>query len=888
MKNLLIVLFILSIFSNLLAENDYYIDLKNGNDSNDGTSIQTPWRTIRKANSILEAGDIVYIRAGTYEGTISPSNSGSPGSYITYKRYQNERVIITNVSRGVSLEGKAYIIVDGLTLSGGDDTSRTIHEFVVIDNSSHHNIIRNCEMEYCSGWDGIAIAGGSKYNKILNNIIKYCGEEEPPFPDDSGDLILIRSDNNLIEGNDLSYAGHNLINIYDGQYNIVRNNTLHSLWGRCLALVYRSLGDPSNKYNLIEKNKIAYATHYHDNSYPNPGMQSCQPHGIIRFNEFYNNFGYGLNLFCTEPGEASFTKIYNNVFYKNGYNDRDLDKEGLTIADGYYSKDPSELRNVCIKNNILYNNKKPGIFFDNGDPNKHDVAGNLESGNPEFLDESNYDFYLKANSLCFDQGAFLTHTVSSGSGTSIKVEDAGYFCDGFGLVQGDLIQLEGQTQTARITKVDYSNNTLTLDQSLNWYSGQGISFAYKGFAPDIGAYECDKPIYLRLSSSLVSGYVPLKINFSADVIGDNPPFSFLWSFGNGKYSSSQYPVYTFYNVGNYTVSLTVTDKQGNEETAKIVINVLPSTYNLTISSVTGSPSPGNGGSTKPVPGIHNFPAGSSVTVKALPNTDYRFSKWTGDISVSDAYKNEVTITMTSNKSLAAIFCTKCGDVNGDLIISPADAQLAFDIYLNRKPYATECEKENADVNCDGTTTLKITPADAQAIFDNYLGNNDLPCDCSTGSRKISAKSYITPYKQIDLIIPDALGNINEEIIVPIIISNTIGLKAFGFDLLFDEEILEFVTFELTEPQMDFFRIDANQYEEGILRLGGYRSISIMKEMPEILILLVFRARREIQAPISFVIKNTCDDIKDAALKNGLISINIERKKEANQTLRRIK
>ena len=61
--------------------------------------------------------------------------------------------------------------------------------------------------------------------------------------------------------------------------------------------------------------------------------------------------------------------------------------------------------------------------------------------------------------------------------------------DGWGIVAGDKIQLGGQTATARITSINYSTNALTLDTSLAWTSGQGVSLSYSGSAPDIGAFE---------------------------------------------------------------------------------------------------------------------------------------------------------------------------------------------------------------------------------------------------------------------------------------------------------------------------------------------------------------------------------------------------------------
>ena len=61
--------------------------------------------------------------------------------------------------------------------------------------------------------------------------------------------------------------------------------------------------------------------------------------------------------------------------------------------------------------------------------------------------------------------------------------------DGWGIIDGDLIQLEGQTQTARVIAIDYDSNVITVDRSLKWNKAQGVSLPYTGIAPDVGAYE---------------------------------------------------------------------------------------------------------------------------------------------------------------------------------------------------------------------------------------------------------------------------------------------------------------------------------------------------------------------------------------------------------------
>ena len=104
-------------------------------------------------------------------------------------------------------------------------------------------------------------------------------------------------------------------------------------------------------------------------------------------------------------------------------------------------------------------------------------------------DYSQFDFHLQSGSPAIDAGQFLTETTSAGSGTIMNVADAGYFTDGLGITEGDLIQLEGQDLTATITSIDYNSNTITLDSSLTWNANQGVSLAYSGSAPDIGAYD---------------------------------------------------------------------------------------------------------------------------------------------------------------------------------------------------------------------------------------------------------------------------------------------------------------------------------------------------------------------------------------------------------------
>ena len=82
-------------FLSEVSATNYYVATSYGNDSNNGTSLTTPYKTIAKAASVMSAGDNCYIRQGRYHETITIDNlDGSSGSPIVFTNYNNERVII--------------------------------------------------------------------------------------------------------------------------------------------------------------------------------------------------------------------------------------------------------------------------------------------------------------------------------------------------------------------------------------------------------------------------------------------------------------------------------------------------------------------------------------------------------------------------------------------------------------------------------------------------------------------------------------------------------------------------------------------------------------------------------------------------------------------------
>jgi len=525
----MVVLVLVSIFLPVsVYAQDYYVDVDSlgglCSDSNPGTLAQ-PWCTVGKANSDLQPGDIVYIREGTHGQNINPANSGTPGNYITYKRYNNEEAIIGPIpgGYGIYLRDKSYIKVDGirtgsmkfwvdLRASPGATTS--------------HNIIQNCYFDGSkvggSPWAGIWLGsddtnnrGAVEYNKIINNMFVNMSCQ----PDDGIYFLFGDCYYNLIEGNYFDGGAHVTIEMVahatDGiKYNIIRNNYVRNELHTAINVYAGS------NWNLVDNNIIRDAGEKHEENwcgserdrtgvrYVHGGIQLEGSNNIIRRNVMYNSGRMAVEQY---GGEGCYdNKFYHNTFYENY---RDWDSVTGESVDG----------NIA-KNNIFWASREKIIQHDvhgpgrnnsfinncmNGDGDlimwwpfgsRKNISymeailptlwyGNIDS-DPEFLDPVNRDFRVQSTSPVIDSGAFLTTITSSdGSGTSFTVDDSRYFMDGWGIIEADLIQLEGQSQTARITNVNYGSHTITVDTSLSWTTGQGVGLAYEGSAPDIGYYE---------------------------------------------------------------------------------------------------------------------------------------------------------------------------------------------------------------------------------------------------------------------------------------------------------------------------------------------------------------------------------------------------------------
>jgi hypothetical protein len=126
------------------------------------------------------------------------------------------------------------------------------------------------------------------------------------------------------------------------------------------------------------------------------------------------------------------------------------------------------------------------------------APGMILNANPFFANPQTYDFSLQSGSRAQNSGSYLTTVAAkdSGSGTSLIVNDAGFFQSGYGIpgVSADCISVTTVTNHVCITAINYQTNTLTLTSSISrspgdpiWLYSDSTGRAVLSGPPNIGA-----------------------------------------------------------------------------------------------------------------------------------------------------------------------------------------------------------------------------------------------------------------------------------------------------------------------------------------------------------------------------------------------------------------
>ncbi|HPS55210.1 MAG TPA: LamG domain-containing protein [Sedimentisphaerales bacterium] len=327
-----------------LSGTTYYVDSVGGSDTNLGTSVSQPWKTVAKANSVtLGPGDKLLFKAGSvYTGVqFKPKGKGANGAPVIIDMYgQGNKPLFEGqglVSPVVYIYNMEYIEVGNFEVTNTGPTrvaGRTGVSFTLGDYGvGHHVYARNLFIHDVNGslskdeGGGIGLhfgAGGyfhprSCYEDVL---IEGCH------------LLRCDRDGMVIgfgySGRFAWYPGHNIR---------VRNNLLEDIGGDGI-IIFASDGAVV-EYNVLDGGRTRCADWA-------AGIWPCgADNTIVQYNEVCNMVG-------TNDGEAFDDDggCQGSIFQYNYSHDND---GGFLLECGGYDVEDIGSRNMIVRYNISQN-----------------------------------------------------------------------------------------------------------------------------------------------------------------------------------------------------------------------------------------------------------------------------------------------------------------------------------------------------------------------------------------------------------------------------------------------------------------------------------------------------------------------------------------------------
>lgn len=356
MKEAIILIFM--ILTTVAIATDYYVDASGGDDSNDGLSDATAWRTISKVNSFsFQEGDDVYFKCSERwdnADTLHMDWNGTSDDWAIIGSYYMDNGSATHGSNG------SHPIFDG----GYTNPANKWLGLISLNNREYVRL-ENMKVVDSKG-EGIEAHWASNF-EIINCIVNTSYM--------SGITVHTTNENGgtgLIEGCDISGFGKGWhegnesdwpsgISGYSSPYMTYRKNNIHEGWGEGLIVGTIAENGLVSHDCVLEKN-ILYDCR-------SLGIMAHNVHDtIVRYNfifdtpntfnrYWYDGIGWGGDgiFIGDEPQwdhgpENGYALVYGNVIYRGN--------SGIKIAFQTDAVDDhhSVMTDTLVANNILVNN----------------------------------------------------------------------------------------------------------------------------------------------------------------------------------------------------------------------------------------------------------------------------------------------------------------------------------------------------------------------------------------------------------------------------------------------------------------------------------------------------------------------------------------------------
>lgn len=510
----------------------WYMD-NSASGANNGTSLTDAWQD--ESNIVwgsISAGDVLYVRYGT-GSTYGAMTVGASGSAAGNQATAIERVWIIGypgdpkpVFGAITDGGNSSVGLVGLDIDGTSKTGTGI----LIDGGLSDWLIQDCKIQR---W---ALPVDIEKDDTSDN--SYCVLRGIEFTDNRSEegtgeyQVLIGGNNHLVEYCTYEHGG-DYIN-HSCRLSVFRNFYIAPMSDSDLdgidphIDIIQFFDFPSSlplwSDKIVVEGVFSRETttgNHHFVQIRDQNLTGNYGGLICRLNVIYEMYNPGENQ------NIDNERWYNNTIYRAtagpSTTGRWLRGTNVTAADNIYRNNSwSRVNNDASNALVLRQDSSSAISVYNNHWYLSDEltdpivgSGNVEAA-PGFVgtdpDGSLNDFLVPdvGSALLSAQSPMTEASGSATDSTSLTVDDADYFMDGFGIVKGDVIKI-GSGDWVEITEINYSTEVITLEETRTWSDNDDV---YLYGTEVIGARQDD------LEYESLSGILNLGTTNSVAVTGE--------------------------------------------------------------------------------------------------------------------------------------------------------------------------------------------------------------------------------------------------------------------------------------------------------------------------------------------------------------------------------
>ena len=360
----------------------YYVDAKDGDDSNEGTGKDEAWKSLEKINSTtFEPGDKILLKAGcTWSGYLWPKGEGDELDPITLGKYGDEDLYPIINGNGtmpydwnqkgtdptytpaVMLYDQSYWVIEDLEVTNNFDTAYN-QVGILIWTTGRNGETKDVTVRECYVHDVTAVQSS---NKLTGGIIGMGsdfgldgnpveGEIQAEYGFDGLYIVNNHVKNVQKEGVRTSGSGTHFRNTQTHEDVVFRGNYIEEIYGD--GIVLAEVGQEG----LVESNVVKNACNVSEANYAGAWSWQCS-NTVYRYNEVFG-IEYGYNdgeAFDFDIGCANHAFVYNYSHNNKGgllltmyHSPTDTFAYNISANDG---KPSQELFHCAVGNQYIYNN----------------------------------------------------------------------------------------------------------------------------------------------------------------------------------------------------------------------------------------------------------------------------------------------------------------------------------------------------------------------------------------------------------------------------------------------------------------------------------------------------------------------------------------------------